>query len=121
MSVYEKFIDYAADLANNKNILSTYKKLVPIFKRAGLYVQQAGILEKIYDINKDFTLYKTIGDIYLEKIKNDSVARIAYNNYFKEKDSEFFEKYTKAFNIDVGEEEDFDNTVILISDRYCCI
>lgn len=121
MSIYEKFINYANDLADNKNVISVYKKLVPTFKKAGLYVQEASVLEKIYYINKDYNLYKTIGDIYLEKIGNYSVARIAYNNYFKEKDAEFFYKYIKAFDIDTEDNGDLDNTAVLISDKYCCI
>ena len=122
MKVYEKFMQFAKRIAENNDVIAVYKELDKIFKNARMYREQAGLLEKIYNINKDFRLYEKIGDIYSEKLDNNYLAQIAYNNYFVEFAPDFCRKYTKAFDISIEEDsDDMDKSATLISDRYCCI
>ena len=53
-NVAEK-LTYEGDCAD------TYSQMLSIFESAGLYKEQAGLLEKIYNITKESALYKQIG------------------------------------------------------------
>ena len=72
--------DIAQKLAGEENCIELYKTLIPIFEDAELYQEQAGLLEKIYNITKEPELYQEIGDIMLDKIGKNDIAKNAYNS-----------------------------------------
>ena len=112
--------DIAQKLAGEENCIELYKTLIPIFEDAELYQEQAGLLEKIYNITKEPELYREIGDIMLDKIGKNDIAKNAYNKYLSLTKPEFFNKYISI--IDPGynqvDEEGLDFKLLSLIDRY---
>lgn len=81
-------------LLDGQDILETYTFLVKVFEETGMYQEQAGVLEKICNITKDYSLLLAIADIFAEKIQNYAFAQKLYEIYLSKAQPVFYQKYS---------------------------
>lgn len=112
------------NLANNVDILDTYKRLSEVFKEAGLFYEQAGVLEKIYNLTEDPKCYAIMADLFAEKLDNPIIAKKLYEMYLYKTNPTFFKKYfytLEHLGKDMADLSDLNiekDEALFLSDRY---
>ena len=94
----EKLANYAQEIIKNKNILKIYSELAEIFKNEGLYLSQAGCIEKIWHITLEPELLKKEGDIFLNSLNDPGTASEVYKLYFQAINPNFYTDFMTALN-----------------------
>ena len=121
----DKLIKYANDLITTDNVLPIYEDLVQIFDENDMFHEEGGCLERIWHITQDHNIYKQMGDIFLNKVRNRDIAFASYNKYLQFTQPEFYKNYAENL-YKLGYEnfkyepdyEDYTREVINLCDRY---
>lgn len=123
MKTIELLREFAEKLAKDEDTACIYVQMVPLFQNASLFHEQAGLLEKIYNITLCPNLFEQIGDIMLNKLNNPDVAKIAYSKYLSLDKPEFYSKYINIIdkNFALPDEEDIDRDLLKLTDKYTVI
>lgn len=82
------------NLINGNDIIETYESLAKLFDETGMYQEEAGILEKIYNLTNDCSYFISIGDIFAQKMENYDFAQKLYEIYLSKAHPKFYEKYS---------------------------
>ena len=93
------FLYYARSIIDLDKPVLIYKELMQIFEEENMFQEQAGMLEKIYNLTLEPYLFEKIGDIALNKLDNNTLAMCAYTKYISLLNYNFYKNFKQVLEI----------------------
>lgn len=121
----EKFLKYADNLIAQENVEKVYENLIEIFSDNCMFHEEGACNEKLWHITQKPELYKKVGDIFANKVRNPNIAFNAYNRYLQFLDKDFYKSYAQtARRVGISDidrdldNEDYSKQIIRLCDTY---